>query len=177
MYAAAATLGGMSLAALLAGVGLIIRAGRVGALAVIVPMGCIAVVAVLAEALARHPVEVARQVPRRWLAWRSRTRTAAAYGFMLGSAILTKLHYPSFYVLIPVFALAPSLSAGVAVGGLYGGARAVGTVASWYTRGRSQGWLALAGPRPHRTVTGRIGLVAAAGLALFVAATGVIVGF
>lgn len=71
------------------------------------------------------------QVPRPWLQWNSRTRTALAFGLMIGSGALTFLKHATAYALGALAFLAPSLLAATLIGALYGFSRGATLVATW----------------------------------------------
>jgi hypothetical protein len=71
------------------------------------------------------------QVPRRWTLWRSKSRTAAAFGFMLGAGVFTYLHHATAYVLALVILVSASPVAGVLIGGVYGLTRGVMLAYAW----------------------------------------------
>lgn len=68
----------------------------------------------------RPLLERQAQVPRRWLLWRSPVLTAGAFGFVLGAGVFTYLHHAAAYVLGAALIVAPSPSAGAALGAVYG---------------------------------------------------------
>jgi hypothetical protein len=74
------------------------------------------------------------QVPRRWLTWKSRSLTAAAYGVLLGGGVFTRLGYPAMYALAATLLVAPNLAAGCAIGAIYGTNRAATVSYEWVTR-------------------------------------------
>jgi hypothetical protein len=76
-------------------------------------------------------VQPCRQVPRRWLLWRRRTLTGAAFGAMIGSGVLTYVEHAVVYVLGIALFLSPSVATGVALGALYGLARSTPAVVTW----------------------------------------------
>jgi hypothetical protein len=60
------------------------------------------------------------QVPTRWLAWRSRKATAAAYGLAISSGVSVYLHHAVAYSLVAGIVLVGSAPAGALVGSVYG---------------------------------------------------------
>ncbi len=96
--------------------------GAVPAWLVLLIAGALAVAAIVLELQGRiAPLPQRRaQVPRRWLAWRRQSLTAAAFGFVIGSGALTYLQHASAYALVAVLVLMPSGAEGAVVGGLYG---------------------------------------------------------
>lgn len=101
--------------------------------------GAIAGIATILQAAGRvTPLPERRaQVPRRWITWRKKAASAAAFGFVLGTSFFTLLHHASIYVLAVLIALAPSLGSGLAIGAVYGSARALLVVGAWAMNGRS----------------------------------------
>lgn len=75
-----------------------------------------------------------RQVPRRWLRWKWRWLTAVGYGFVLGNAAFTHLRYAAIYSLALLIMLAPTITAALAAGGLYGLARGGALLRTWHLR-------------------------------------------
>jgi hypothetical protein len=75
-----------------------------------------------------------RQVPRPWTLWRSKTRSAAAFGMMLGGGVFTFLHHASAYVLAVALFLSAAPAVGAAAGVTYGGVRALTLVEAWWRR-------------------------------------------
>ena len=97
---------------------------------VLVAVGVVAVVLQWCGRVTPLP-ERHRQVPRRWLLWRSREATGLAYGLMLGAGVLTRLQFAAIYVLALLVLLAGSSTTGAAIGALYGGLRAAPLIATW----------------------------------------------
>ena len=86
------------------------------------------------------------QVPRRWLLWRSRTLTAAAFGIVIGSGFLTHLKHASAYALAALVLIAPTLGTAAAIGAVYGLSRGASLTATWVADrwfGRRPPWPAL----------------------------------
>jgi hypothetical protein len=71
------------------------------------------------------------QVPRRWVFWRSRELSAAAFGLMIGSGALTRVQHAAAYVLAAAVLLAPSIALAAAAGALYGLGRGATLGATW----------------------------------------------
>lgn len=96
-------------------------------------LAALVVVAACLELTGRvHPLPQRQaQVPRRWLLWRSRTRFAAAYGFMVGCGVVTFLDHAAAYGAAACVLLAPSPAAAAVVGALYGAARGGTLAMSW----------------------------------------------
>jgi hypothetical protein len=74
------------------------------------------------------------QVPRRWLTWKRRWLTAAAYGAILGAGFVTHLRYPSMYVLALAALVAPSSTLAAIGGALYGASRGSTVLYAWWSR-------------------------------------------
>lgn len=55
---------------------------------------------------------------------RSRTRTAVAFGLMIGCGVLMHLKHATAYALVAIVLVSGSIAAGVAIGALYGISRA-----------------------------------------------------
>jgi hypothetical protein len=133
-YALAAALGGAASALVIAAPAAALR-GISDAAAIAVAIGA-AGTALAAAGLqwrgrmGRLP-ERRAQVPRNWLLWRHRTATAAAFGVVIGSGVLTHLKHASSYALAAVIAVAPTVEAGAIVGGLYGLSRGLTLVLTW----------------------------------------------
>jgi hypothetical protein len=71
------------------------------------------------------------QVPRQWLLWADRRKTALAFGLMIGAMVLTHLRHASAYVLGATVVLAPSVGAGAALGAAYGMFRGMPLIVTW----------------------------------------------
>jgi hypothetical protein len=78
--------------------------------------------------------ELGVQVPSRWLRWRNKKLTAAAYGLVLGGGIFTYLHHATAYVFWIVVAFGPSQTAALLLGGLYGAQRGAMLAKIWWTQ-------------------------------------------
>ncbi|MFL5780001.1 MAG: hypothetical protein ACJ760_01685 [Thermoleophilaceae bacterium] len=79
-----------------------------------------------------HPfAQPRRQVPRRWLLWRHRALTGAAFGAMIGSGVLTYTEHAVAYALGVALLLSPSLATAVVLGAFYGLARSAPAVITW----------------------------------------------
>ena len=135
-----------------------------------IAMAALAVVAAFAQwrGTVRPLAERRKQVPRRWLLWRSRTATGAAFGFMIGSGALTYLEHATAYVLVALIALAPSVELGVVIGAVYGLSRGMTVVVTWIGDrwlGRRPDWNEIA---VHRAAVNRA--LAAVGLGTVAAA-------
>jgi sulfite exporter TauE/SafE len=139
-YAASATAGGALAGAALGWLGAQVAdaAAWLGTAAV-VAAALLAVYAVALESAGRvAPLpERAAQVPRRWTLWRNRSRTAVAFGLMLGAGGFTWLHHAAMYVLALIAAFSASPAVGAAVGALYGLGRGLMLVVAWLRRGES----------------------------------------
>jgi hypothetical protein len=159
-YAVATTVAGGSVGLLLGLVGAAsLRLGGVDAhnvlIVLVVVSSLIAVLSELGGSATLLPSRQA-QVPRRWLAWRSREATAIGFGLLIGSGALTPIRFASAYVLAGVVVLAPSPILAIAIGGAYGGARGSALLVTWLadrTLHRRIAWDALAAdPRLNTAV-------------------------
>lgn len=125
-YAGSATLGGATTGFVLSSVGGAVRESWMpyGEVLTAVMATVVALVACVLQwqGRMRPLVERKAQVPRRWLLWRNQTMTAAAFGFVLGAGVFTYLHHAAAYVLGAALLLAPSETAGAALGAVYGSA-------------------------------------------------------
>lgn len=74
-----------------------------------------------------------RQVPRRWLRWRSRSTTAGAFGLMIGAGVFTRLEHAVAYGVAAMAMIALPLGAAAVVGAIYGGARGLSLAVTWLT--------------------------------------------
>lgn len=74
-----------------------------------------------------------RQVPRRWLRWRSRSTTAGAFGLMIGAGVFTRLEHAVAYGVAAIAMIALPLEAAAVVGAVYGGARGSSLAVTWLT--------------------------------------------
>lgn len=83
------------------------------------------------------------QVPRRWLGWKRRWWTAAAYGAVLGAGFFTHVRYASMYMLALAALVAPSPKTAAILGMIYGTSRGATVLYAWWTRR-----LTLSLPRP-----------------------------
>jgi hypothetical protein len=131
IYVVGTAVGGLAFAAVGSAVGLALGGTRSSRL-VLLAVG-IAAVAVVFQLLGRiAPLPEHRaQVPRQWLLWPDRRKTALAFGLIIGAMVLTHLRHASAYVLGTIIFLAPSLASGVALGGAYGVARGMPLVLTW----------------------------------------------
>lgn len=103
-----------------------------------------------------------KQVPRRWLLWPSRLKTAVAFGLIIGSGALTYIQFAVAYVLATVAMLTESPLAGAALGAAYGLLRAMPLLVTWAAdayRGGRPDWECLL---RHRRALNRTLAVAAA---------------
>ena len=108
------------------------------------------------------------QVPRQWLLWRRPPFTAAAFGVMIGSGVLTRLMHATAYVLAAMVVVAPSVEAGALIGVVYGMSRGMTLVLTWAGDrlvGRRLRW-----PGPGPSSQRLNGTLAIAALAAFAAA-------
>ena len=133
-YVVFATAGGALTGFALAAVGSSVWAlGAVPAWLVLFTAALLALTAIVLELQGRiSPLPQRRaQVPRRWLAWRHQSLTAAAFGIVIGSGALTYLRHATAYALVALLLLMPSSADGALVGGLYGLVRSSTALASW----------------------------------------------
>lgn len=134
VYALMSGLGGAATGFFLAYLAAAIRAASVIAgTALLAVAGATAVTAVICEWRGRvRPLPERRaQVPRRWLLWRRPTLTAAAFGLVIGSGVLTHLKHAAAYVLGAMILLAPSVGVGTLIGAAYGLSRGMTLVFTW----------------------------------------------
>jgi hypothetical protein len=82
------------------------------------------------DCFANSAARVGRQVPSTWPAHYGYVRAFARYGAMLGAGLLTYVPYGAAFCLFTAAALAPSLSAAVAGGAIFGVSRAALTLAA-----------------------------------------------
>lgn len=119
-YAAASVLGGALLGLAASGIGVVVDldAGRW--------------LAVVALSMSLHDARLVRlpipqsnwQVPAQWRAWHSPRALAAAYGFILGSGVATRVMTAAYYTLILLVVVVGDVSIGLIIGAVYGLARA-----------------------------------------------------
>ena len=111
-----------------------------GWIALLAVLGLLAVSAIVLELRGQvWPLWQRRsQVPREWTLWRSRVRTAGAFGGMIGAAVFTYLDHATAYVLAVMLILPASALSGGVVGAIYGFARAMPLVSAWMRRSRVQ---------------------------------------
>jgi hypothetical protein len=108
----------------------------------------------LLERIAPLP-ERAAQVPRRWLSWRSKVRTAFVFGVMIGGGVTVRLQHVAAYILAILCFFSPSVLAGVALGALYGLVRGLVLLTTWLMDVREMGrpqWESLADRRVSRAL-------------------------
>lgn len=171
-YAASCTVGGALVGLALASAALAVRSASSALMVALTLLaGSVAILAVICEwhGAVRPLPERARQVPRRWLLWRCRSCTAAAFGLMLGAGIYTHLLHAVAYVVAVLALLAPSPLVGMSVGAIYGGTRGAILLVTWAAdrwNVRRPPWrrLASSGPTSHRglAVLALAALIAAA---------------
>jgi hypothetical protein len=133
-YALTSGLGGAATGFVLAYLGAAIRAASTTAGAALLAVaGGTALIAVVCEWKGRvSPLPERRaQVPRRWLMWRRPTLTAAAFGLVIGSGVLTHLKHAAAYALGATILLAPSVGVGTLIGVIYGLGRGMTLVVTW----------------------------------------------
>jgi hypothetical protein len=140
-YSLGALAGGALSGAALGAVGSLARSGG-GPVDAVVVLAAVAV-AVAAVVLQRQgrvgPLpQRSAQVPRRFVLWRWRSLCAGVWGFMLGSAVMTYLHYAALYVVAACVVAVGSVPFGLVVGLVYGFTRGATLVAGAVeVRGRS----------------------------------------
>lgn len=149
-YLAASTVGGIVAALGLNVVGLTLAnlAPPGSRIALAAAAGAIGVIALGCEAVGRiAPLpERQKQVPKRWLFWRSRATLAVAYGLMVGAGGLTFLRHAALYVVAVLVLIAPTLATGVAIGATYGATRGATVLVTWIADRRERArpdWLIL----------------------------------
>lgn len=98
-------------------------------LAVAAPVALLAAACQLAGRMRPFP-ERRAQVPTRWLQWRHRTLTAAAFGLMIGGGA-TYLRHATAWILVLLLVAAPSVTAAAACGAAYGAARGLPLLVTW----------------------------------------------
>jgi hypothetical protein len=133
-YAVATTIGGALTGLVIGGASQVARevlgVPTVAIAVVVAVLGGAVVAAEWRSTTARLP-QRREQVPRRWLLWKHKAATAAAFGAMIGSGVLTPLKHPTTYGLAGVCALAPSLALAATIGAVYGAGRGSALVATW----------------------------------------------
>jgi hypothetical protein len=145
-YLAAASVSGALAGAAVGGIGSALRSAGSGMPTILAAAAAAAVIA--AAGLQWHgrlaPLRERQvQVPRRWLLWRSRTMTAAAFGLVIGSGFLTHVKHATAYALGALALVAPTMLAAVAIGAGYGIGRGGTAVVTWIAdrrRGRRPRW-------------------------------------
>lgn len=133
-YAIGTTLGGCALGVTLATFGLLLESLPLEAKQIVlIPLLLLLMVSIGLQAVSRvSPLpERRRQVPRDWLRWASRTRTAFCFGLVIGYGALTRLHAAIWYVMAIAIILSPSLWVGVLIGATYGMARGACLLLTW----------------------------------------------
>jgi hypothetical protein len=125
--------GALTALALVSAVAFLRRTSAAAAVTVAVLASGVAVVATGCEwrGSVRPLPDRRRQVPRRWLMWKHKTLTAAAFGLMIGSGVLTHLKHAAAYVLAAIIVMAPAVYLGVLIGAVYGASRGATLVAIW----------------------------------------------
>jgi hypothetical protein len=117
-YAAASSLAAAAIGLAVGLLGVPARANPTLATALVVAGLLVMAVAAVSETRGTmHPfAQPRRQVPRRWLLWRHRTLTGAAFGAMIGSGVLTYTEHAVAYALGVALLLSPSVSTAVVLG-------------------------------------------------------------
>lgn len=132
VYAASCTIGGAATGTVLGLLGVASRAvlPTAAVAATAIAVACVATWAAMRRTVAPLPQRQA-QVPRRWLNFRHRSSTAAAFGLMIGAGFLTYLHHATAYTAAAVVLLAPNLAVAVGLGAVYGAVRGLMLVLAW----------------------------------------------
>jgi hypothetical protein len=133
-YALSSGLGGAVTGFVVAYVGAAIRAvSATAGVALLAVAGATALIALVCEWRGRvSPLPERRaQVPRRWLLWRRPTLTAAAFGLVIGSGVLTHLKHAAAYALGAIVLLVPSVGVGALIGATYGLGRGMTLMLTW----------------------------------------------
>jgi hypothetical protein len=133
-YLAAATASGAIAGVTLGGPGAVLQSASDPALSAlrILAVATVVLAAALQWSGRLSPLPERRvQVPRRWLLWRSRTLTAAAFGMIIGLGFLTHLKHASAYALGALVLIAPTLATAAAIGAVYGLSRGASLTATW----------------------------------------------
>jgi hypothetical protein len=132
-YLLGSVVGGTATGVLLAAIATALAALPAGDAIRLALAGTLAAVAVVAEARGRvAPLPERRdQVPREWLTWVSRSRTGFAFGVLIGSGAVTYLKHAAAYAIVALAIIAPSPTAAVLVGTVYGAARGGSLVVTW----------------------------------------------
>jgi hypothetical protein len=170
-YALAAALGGAATGLVLGGIGWLLSevAGRDAQLFVAAPIVALAVVQQLRGQLAPLP-QRRKQVPVRWMQWHSRTRTAGAFGLMIGAGVFTNLRHAAAWVVACLVFTLGSPVLGALVGAGYGFGRAIPLIWTWACDrrgGRRPAWDLLWSPRSALSV-GLAPVAAAAFVLVFI---------
>lgn len=71
------------------------------------------------------------QVPTRWLQWRRRYATGAAFGLMIGAGAFTPLRHATAWVVAIAVAVAPGWPFAVFCGAIYGASRGLPLLITW----------------------------------------------
>jgi|SRR4051794_34102483 hypothetical protein len=134
-YTAASVVGGMlvgtGLALIGEGLARVLPSAAVrGAVVLVALVGVAAVWLEMSGRVTPFPQRRA-QVPRRWLLWRSKSSTAAAFGLVLGASVFTYLHHATAYVLAGILLVSASPLAGAVIGGVYGVTRGMMLAYAW----------------------------------------------
>lgn len=150
-YTVAAALGGTVTGLLLGGIGWLLSevAGRDAQLLAAAPIAAFAVVQQLRGRLAPLP-QRGKQVPVRWMLWRSPARWAGAFGLMIGAGVFTNLRHAAVWVVACLVLTLDSPAAGALIGTGYGLGRAAPLLWTWVCDrrgGRRPAWSRLWGPR------------------------------
>lgn len=133
-YSGAAVIGGTIAAGAIGALGLAVDTelgvNRVIIVAALIPLVWLSLVCQWAGRVDPLP-ERRAQVPTRWLQWGGPSRIAFAFGVMIGSGGMTYLRHAVAWTLAAIILLTPSSAAAIAVGAIYGAARAAPLMVTW----------------------------------------------
>lgn len=132
-YLVGSVLGSAALAAVCIGVGETAGASNIAVQLVYWAVAALIAVASLLQyrgGLAPLP-ESKAQVPRAWLRWNRRWKTALAYGLVIGMGVFTNMGFAATYVLLGAMVVMGSVPLAIAVGVVYGATKGLIVLASW----------------------------------------------
>lgn len=132
-YAVSAALAGAVTGGLVAAFGSALVALDVPRVAIVIGAATLTCAAILLQIAGRvSPLPERRaQVPRYWLLSRRSEATAAAFGAMVGSGVLTYMEHSVMYVLGSVLTVVGRPELGLIAGAMYGGGRGFALVLTW----------------------------------------------
>ena len=134
-YAATSTVAGAATGLALGTLGLLLTTVLPGWAwgTVLVVLASIGVLGIYLELQGRvHPLpQRSAQVPRRWTLWRSRTRTGAAFGGLIGSGVCTFIDHAAAFTVGALLVASASPMITSSVGVVYGFVRATPLVVAW----------------------------------------------